>query len=581
MRPLTGADQLAAALQDVGVTHVFGLPGTQNALLFSALARTAIRTVTAGSELTAAFMANGFFRAGGPVPVVAVIPGPGFTFALPGVAEAAHDSAAMILLTGQPARPPGKRFALQALDQAGMVRGLARATLALDHAPDSEAILRRAMAAATAAGPGPVLLEVDRDVLGAAAAGRGGVPDQTPPGAPPPLAGALAGNPEVAEVRARLLAARKLVVLAGQGAVDCPDLLAELLARRPGLVMTTASARGVIPESHPWSLAHDFLACSLVETNRLLAEADLVLALGFRASQNGTAGYGLRLPEARLVHVDRDPQVLGANYAARWPLHLDVRAFLEAVVPGLAPGPATTDWTPRDAAAWRSVLRQRNRTASPEPRFPVGSGGTAGEFFAALQSAWPADAILVTDTGNHQIMARCHLRVGSPRGLIVPTDFQSMGFGLPAAIGAALAAPGRRVVAIVGDGGMMMTGMELATAVGEGLDLAVVVLRDGHLGQIRDQQIRSSAGEAAVAVAGVDYEALAAATGAAYACLAPGEEGLLARASEHRGVVLVEVPLGESGAMRRARWRGAARSRARRALGPAGIRAIRRLLRRR
>jgi acetolactate synthase-1/2/3 large subunit len=177
-------------------------------------------------------------------------------------------------------------------------------------------------------------------------------------------------------------------------------------------------------------------------------------------------------------------------------------------------------------------------------------------------------------------MAREHLRIESPRGLIVPADYQSMGFGLPAAIGAALAAPRRRVIAIVGDGGLMISGLELATAVREGLDLTVFVLRDGYLGQIRDQQIRSGFGEASVGVAALDYEALAVATGADYRLIEEETDDALGSAGHQRGVFLVEVRLGDSSAIRRARWSGTARMKLRRAVGPGGIGVIRRLLRR-
>ena len=176
-------------------------------------------------------------------------------------------------------------------------------------------------------------------------------------------------------------------------------------------------------------------------------------------------------------------------------------------------------------------------------------------------------------------MARVHLRVDTPRGLMVPSDFQSMGFGLPAAIGAALAAPGRRVVvAILGDGGMMMSGLELTTAVREGIDLTAVVFNDGWLGQIRAQQWSSGKGEAAVRLPGLDFSALAGATGAHYACVHDDAAAVLAQAIGARGVVLVEVPLGDSPAMDRARWRGAARRTARRSLGRRGVGLFRRIL---
>jgi acetolactate synthase I/II/III large subunit len=569
--PLDGAETLALALEQVGVTHVFGLPGTQNAPLFPALARTRVRTVLAGSELMAAFMANGFARTGGGVPVVAAIPGPGFTYALTGFAEAAHDSAALVLLTAAPSQRTGKRFNLQALDQVGMVRGLAKRVLRLERPEDSLRVMGEAVHAAVASGPGPVMVEVVGGVLHAPAP-TGGLPAFAGE-APPPADAAV-----VAEIAQRLREARKVVVMAGQGAAACPGALASLIARRPAMVLTTVSARGALPESHPWSLAYDFLACSVEETNRLLDEADLVLVLGCRTSQNGTGGFGLRLPEARTAQVDLDPEVLGGNYAPRWLIQASVATFLARVLGDLGPEVAGTDWSPVDVAAWRDSLRQKSLPNPPEPRFPGTTSGRAAEFFAALQAALPSGTILVTDTGHHQIMARAHLRVDAPRGLLVPADFQSMGFGLPAAIGAALAAPDRRVVAILGDGGLMMSGLELATAVRERIALTAIVFHDGQLGQIRAQQQSSGAGEAAVALASIDFAALAAATGAHYVCVEQDAAGILDRACRMNGVVLVDVPLGDSAAMRKARWAGAFKDTVRRTLGHRGRGIVRRIL---
>lgn len=571
MTPLNGAEALAQGLEDAGVTHVFGLPGTQNAPLYSALTRTGIKTILAGSELMAAFMANGFSRTGGGVPVVATIPGPGFTFALTGFAEAAHDSASMVLVTGAPATLPDRRFELQAIDQSSMVGPLAKSVLRLDDPMDAAVVAGHAVRAATERGPGPVLLEVSRGVLGAA------LPD-TPPRATRPPEPGIEPAEACREIAAELAAARKVVVMAGLGAAGAAAGLSALVDRRPAMVMTTVSARGVLPESHPWSLAYDFLACSVATTNELLDEADLVLVLGCRTSQNGTGGYTLALPEDRTAHIDLDPEVLGANYSPRWRVLGDVGRAIEEIVEALPESDVASEWTVDDVARWRSRLRHENQPNPTEPRFPGVDRGEAKEFFEALQAALPEEAVVVTDTGQHQIMTREHLLVESPRGLLVPSDFQSMGFGLPAAIGAALAAPPRRTVAVIGDGSLMMCGLELATAVREGLDLTVIVFRDGYLGQIRAQQIESGAGEAAVALAPLDLGALAAATGASHVVVEEDAALTLREACRRDGVVLVEVPLADSPLLQRKRWMGTARGTVRRKVGRRGIRAIRRIL---
>lgn len=572
MKPANGAEALALAFERQGVTHVFGLPGTQNARFYSALEATGIRPVLAGSELMAAFMANGFHRAGGSVPVVATIPGPGFTYALTGFAEAAQDNAALVLVTGEPDIREDKHFGLQAIDQAGMVQGLARGVHRLETTDGIAEVTTAAWRSALERGPGPVLLEVNRGVLDAAFRGalEGAAPSET----------TEVDEAACAAIAARFSAARRVVILAGQGVNPSASLLERLIGQRPAMVLTTVSARGVLPESHPWSLAHDFLACSLKETNRLLEEADFILMLGCRTSHNGTGGFGLALPGDRLAQVDLDPEVLGANYAPRWMVRGDVGAVLERLLVGLRDQDIVSDWTEQDVAGWREALRRGGAGNPAEPLFPGVESGQAADFFRAVQGSLPANSIVVTDTGHHQIMTREHLRIEAPRGLLVPSDFQSMGYGVAAAIGAALAAPERRVVAIVGDGGLMMSGLELATAVREGLDLCVIVFRDGYLGQIRSQQARSGIGEASVTLAGVDLALLAQATGAHYRLLDDKADQVLADAVQASGVTLVDVPLSPSPAMQKERMKGSVRQKARQALGPGGVDFLRRVLRR-
>jgi acetolactate synthase-1/2/3 large subunit len=206
------------------------------------------------------------------------------------------------------------------------------------------------------------------------------------------------------------------------------------------------------------------------------------------------------------------------------------------------------------------------------------SPSTPAAFFAALRAALPRDAILTLDSGQHQMLARRHYRVLAPRALIAPSDFQSMGFGLPAALGAAVAAPERRVVALIGDGGFAMSGLELLTAVRERLPLTVVVFNDGALGLIRDQQHREFGRAHGTALHAPDYAGLAAALGAGYALVDGDAEATLRAALAAAEPVLVEVRLGASARQREVRAKGLARAVTRRALGPRLLQVLKRLL---
>jgi acetolactate synthase-1/2/3 large subunit len=229
---------------------------------------------------------------------------------------------------------------------------------------------------------------------------------------------------------------------------------------------------------------------------------------------------------------------------------IPVERFLEAAS-GLEL--AGGGWPAAEVAGWRERLSARGE--KPEPR--VG-GRPAAEFFRELRGVLPREAVVTTDSGLHQILTRRHFEVLAPSGLLLPSDFQAMGFGLPAAVAARLAAPDRPVLAVVGDGGFAMSGLEVATAVREGLDLVVLVCNDGYLGQIRMQQIGEFGRAAGTRVAAVDYAAFAEAVGARYARV-DGDVRPVLQLALRGGVWLLEVSVGDSVAMLGRRLEGRAR----------------------
>jgi len=208
---------------------------------------------------------------------------------------------------------------------------------------------------------------------------------------------------------------------------------------------------------------------------------------------------------------------------------------------------------------------------------PVVHGVTpanAGAFFTALRRILPRNGIVVTDSGLHQGLVRRHFDVLAPRGLIIPSDLQSMGFGLPAAIGAKLAAPERPVVVVLGDGGFAMSGMELLTAVREKIPLTVIVFNDGRLNLIRLQQFSNFGRSESVDLMNPDFRAFATAVGAQYACVDGNAERVLRNSVNSALVTLVEVKVGDSPAIHLMRTKGLVRETARGALGPGVVRWI-------
>lgn len=562
----TGAKLICTALQNTGIEQVFGLPGTQTIALFEALRTSTLRTIVATHELSAAMMANGYYRASGKPAVLLTIPGPGFTWALTGLAEAVLDSTALIHLTCAPAVSPGRAFQLQAIDQVALAAPLVKRVFTVERAGDAAAAITAAYAECLEGEPGPVLVQVANNVW-EEACGTGT--------APAPDGATSIDSEAVARAAEAVTAARRCVLLLGQGCHGASDLATQLAERLNAAVVTTASGRGAVPEDHPLSLGFELGGNRTAALNALIEASDLTLAIGCKFSHNGSRGFRLRIPQDKLIHVDASQGVLEANYPAHLAIRADAGAFISALLTRLSErGMAARGFSAEDIVEWRRRCLAENVQGTVEPRIHGVPSGKPAAFFAALRAAMPRKSCLVTDSGQHQDLARRHYRVLCPRGLVLPTNLQSMGFGIGAAIGACAADPDRPVVALIGDGGLAMSGLELLAAVRERLRLTVIVFADGALGAIRNQQLAASGHAFGTVLPKLDGAALAAAIGAAHRYLDGDPDTVLRSALAAPGVTVLEVRLGDTLQMHRARARGAAKS----LLGPGAKAGLRKLL---
>jgi len=566
------SDQLWSALRAAGADSVFGLPGTQTIDAFQALRRSGLRTVVATHEMAAAFMANGYARASGRPGILTTIPGPGFTYALTGLAEAWLDSAAIVHVVPAARELPDREFALQAIDQRAMAGPLVKRILPVTRADEVATRAVDAYRLATAGEPGPVMLEMPEELFSADATNGRDVPPAIPP--------APATRELLDEIAATVGAASRVLLYLGAGVLDSPEAVRAIVDATGAAVITTTTARGVLSEVDARVVVRDPGMQDNVVINSLVERADLVVAAGCKFSHNGAAGFNLRLPSSKLVAINAGGP--SRNYPARIHATADAGATLRELAGRIRPRLAQqTGWNVPELASWRAAALRFERAAAVEPQLE-GAGTPVSALIGELRSALPDDAIVVTDSGLHQMSVRRYYEVRSPRGLIVPTNFQSMGYALPTAIGASIAAPHRRVVAVVGDGGMIMSGLELLTAVREDIPLTVVVFNDGAFSLIRNAQLSGHGWSHGTDLMSPDFEALAAATGAGYRLV--GDEGLGAalagRASGAPPVQLVEVPLAESPGLARIRRRGQVRATARRLLPRKAHRFLSRWLRR-
>lgn len=567
----SGAQAFCDVLQESGVDCVFGLPGTQTVGLYEALRVSAIRTIVPTHELSAAFMANGYARASGRVGVLLTIPGPGFAFALAGLAEARLDGVAVVHVTLTPARGPTGEPAFQALDQAAIARPLVKAVLRADSRAELPGVVRRALALAKAADAGPVFVEFTGEALrNEAAEGRGGARDDvalasvTPPSTERELDG-------VVEMVA---AARHPAIFVACECTASAALLASVATKGRVPVFVPPPSRGAVPEDHPWTLCFDDQRTPFAHMESVLALVDLVVVLGTRLSHVSTAGFRLKLPPERVVCISESGAGLPHGYSARTTVlgtPAEMLSRLERAAPRFI-----SNWTASELADWRDRFA---RDCPADPPEPVVEDGMPAAFFAAVRSALPRDAFLVTDSGLHQVLVRRHYPVLCPAGLVLPSDFQSMGFGLPAAIGAKVAAPERAVVVVMGDGGFAMSGLELLTAARERVPVVVIVFNDGQLNLIRLKQLREFGRSHGVELKCPDFERFADAVGVRYRTTSGDVARTLEEALSSKEPTLIEVIVGDSRSIRRVKARSFAREQVRNALGPRLVRGLKQLLR--
>ena len=497
---LTGGAIVARALEDEGITFTFGIPGTHNIELYDALAESnGVRPVLVTDEQSASFMADGHWRASGRLACVNVVPGAGLTHALSGIAEAFMDNIPLLVLGCGIRQDIPKAYQLHDIDQLAVVRPATKAAFRIERGEDLYPEIRRACSLARAGTPGPVMVEVPVDLYLHQH-------DVTPERwCAPPREAVATGAEALARVAASLNdpGARPLLYL-GLGAARAGPELVALAERLDAPVATTFQGKGVFPESHPLFLWNGFGAAAPPFAREVARGRSVTLAVGCRFSEVGTGSYGLE-PPGPLIHVDIDSRVPGRNYPVQQAVTADAAAFINGLVPLLTP--RRPNATLRQAIAaghqqvWKDWLSHQSERVTP------------ARLLRGLQDGLGPETIFTTDSGNGTFLAMECLRLERQGKFLAPVDYSCMGYAVPAALGAKLARPDCAVVALAGDGALLMTGLELLTAVQQRLGVAVIVLRDRELAQISQFQATALNRKTASELADYDAGGIAAALG--------------------------------------------------------------------
>ncbi|OFW38561.1 MAG: acetolactate synthase, large subunit, biosynthetic type [Acidobacteria bacterium RIFCSPLOWO2_12_FULL_67_14b] len=505
-----GAHIIWSCLVEQGVDTVFGYPGGAILPAYDALLDHPIRHVLVRHEQGATHMADGYARASGRVGVAVATSGPGATNLVTGIATAMMDSIPIVCITGQVPEALLGSDAFQETDITGITLTITKHNFLVTRAADIAPTLRDAFRIATSGRPGPVLVDITKnaqqeeaDFEPQAPVSLKNCPDRC---AAPDTTAPIADSLEAAT--ALVATATRPVILAGHGILKSGATgEVRALAEHAHIpVAMTLLGIGAVPAHHPLNLGMMGMHGE-AWVNDAIQEADLLLALGMRFDDRVTGKLASYAPHAKKIHIDIDPSELHKNVRADVAIAGDLRAVLQ-------------DWLPQVRAARRDAWLTRIGELAGGPtvrdieELPDNGRLCAAHVIHDIWRATEGRAIVVTDVGQHQMWAAQYYRVAEAGTFITSGGLGTMGFGLPAAIGAKIACPDREVWAIVGDGGFQMTQAELQTIVQEGVKVNVAIINNGYLGMVRQwQQFFHDRRYSATPMSSPDYVKLADAHG--------------------------------------------------------------------
>ncbi len=463
---MTGGEILVSCLEAQGVSTIVGMPGNQNIWIYDALLRSSINHYLVRNEQGATLIANGYARATGEAGVALTVPGPGSTNASTGVIDAYTDSVPVLLITGgtevaYDSRDRSKCF--HGLDQEAFFRPITRAFERPKAVRDIPAAVQRVFTALRSPRPGPAVLELPVDI--AAESAEVSIPARIAPTLP------RAKTSEIPDVAAAIERYSKPVILVGKSVADTaasPEAI-RLAEKLDAPILFTRLGKGAVSDRHSAVFGH----CHAKVGRSLLESADGLIAIGCRFTQIDTRSWELPIPDHR-VQLDVDADELGREYDIEAGASGDLSCSLEQLCDQIS-ARSDTDW-----------MRQ-----SSEMAHRIRSAAQPLELFAAIRKHTDEDALFCVDVTSLGYRTFDELPIYEPRTYLYPCHSVTLGFGLPAAIGAKLGRPDRQVIAFCGDGGYQMTAFELATAVEHRIDITIIVVNDGSLSAIRGSQAKT------------------------------------------------------------------------------------------
>ncbi|MDD4359642.1 MAG: biosynthetic-type acetolactate synthase large subunit [Syntrophaceticus sp.] len=473
---MTGAEVIVKSLEQEGVEVVFGYPGGAVIPLYDKLYDSPLKHVLVRHEQAAAHAADGYARATGKTGVVIATSGPGATNLVTGIATAAMDSIPMVVFTGQVARPAIGRDSFQEADITGITLPIVKHSYLVRDVNELASTIRSAFYLAGTGRRGPVLIDLPKDIQMAEA--EFSYPREISfrgycvPGEP--------NSTMIYQAAKKIGLARKPLLYAGGGVIssDAAEELTQLAEKTSMPVTSTLMGKGAIPDDHPLSLGMLGMHGTYY-ANQAVSHCDLLIAVGARFDDRVTGSLDTFASHAEIIHIDIDAAEIGKNVRVQCALHGDVKVVLQELIKRIEGVPQTEKWL-EQIACWKEehplTYQQDEETIKPQYVVEQISELTEGK------------AIVTTEVGQNQMWAAQYYKANIPRCFISSGGLGTMGYGLPAAVGAQMGCPDQLVIGISGDGSFQMNLQELATIVQFQLPVKIVILNNGYLGMVRQWQ---------------------------------------------------------------------------------------------
>ena len=470
---MTGAELIIRMLEQHGITSVSGIPGGAALPLYDALGNSRIRHILARHEQGAGFIAQGIARTTGKAAVCISSSGPGATNLMTAIADAKLDSVPLVCITAQVSSPMIGTDAFQEVDTYGMSIPITKHNYLVRNVQDLPGIIADAFRIAESGRPGPVWVDVPKDVQAAIIE-----IDELPPIMPKdPLP--LFDAEKVTEAAAMINQAKRPILYIGGGIVASQSQqLVQSFAERAGLPTTmTLMGLGTIPQQHPLYLGMLGMHGARY-TNMILQESDLLIVVGARFDDRAIGKAEQFCPDAKIIHVDIDRAEISKIKQPDIAINADAGQVLAMLLPQIEVNTRQA-WNDHIAQIKQEFPLEQMNKSDPLSHFGL---------IAAVADAVDNDAIITTDVGQHQMWVAQAYPLCRPRQWLTSGGLGTMGFGLPAAIGAALAEPSRKIVCFTGDGSIMMNIQEMATAAEHNLDIKIILMNNQALGMVHQQQ---------------------------------------------------------------------------------------------